>query len=252
MTGVKTMNGCSSDGTGSRGRAPMLSWPRSSFLGSLTDGEREALLALGVGRVYPRGKTILRQGETGELVVLILHGIAKVNVVAETGKETLLGIRGAGELMGEMAALSGQLRSASVSAATELHGRVIMKGPFVAYLGRSPGGANRLTQMMAERLRAANRRRLEFNSYPVEGRVARVLGEVARAHGHPEGSAWRIGPEITQSDLASLSSASLRTVEKLLRVFEQDGLVVRRRRDLVVTDPAALDARAEDFPALPF
>ena len=162
-----------------------------------------------------------------------------------------MGLRGAGELLGEMAALSGQSRSASVSAATELHGNVISAEPFVAYLGRSPGAASRLTQMVADRLRAANRRRLEFHSYPAEGRIARVLGEVARSHGHAEGTTWRIGPEITQADLASLSSASVRTVEKVLRLFEQEGLVQRKRRDLVVIDPAALEARAEYFPTIP-
>lgn len=226
-------------------------WPHSSFLGSLTNGERDALLALGVGRKYPPGKIILRQGEAGEFVVLILRGIAKVSIVAETGKEMLVGIRGAGELIGEMAALSDAPRSASVAAATEVHGKVIKAGPFNGHLARSPGVGSRLAKMVADRLRAANRRRLEFNSYPVEGRVARVLGEVALAHGHPEGTTWRIGPEITQADIASLSSVSVRTVEKVLRMFEQEGLVKRKRRDLVVLDAGALDTRAEHFPTIP-
>lgn len=226
-------------------------WPPASFLGSLTDSQRESLLALGVARVYVPGDVVLRQGDRGGLVVLILRGIAKVTVIAETGKETLLGIRGAGELIGEMATLSSQPRSATVVAATELHGRVILAAPFVTYLDRSPQVASRLAEMVAERLRAANRRRLEFNAYPVEGRVARVLGEVARTHGHPDRAGWRIGPEITQADLASLSSVSVRTVEKVLRLFEQDGLVARRRRDLFVVDPAALDARAEHFTTIP-
>ena len=97
--------------------------------------------------------------------------------------------------------------------------------------------------MIADRLRAANRRRLEFIAYPAESRVAGVLFEVALAHGHPEGATRRIGPEITQADLASLASASVRTVEKILRVFEEDGVVARRRRDLIVTDLAALKDR---------
>lgn len=216
-------------------------WPHSSFLGSLADGERDALLALGVERKYQPGKVILRQGETGEFVVLILGGIAKVSIVAETGKEMLVGIRGAGELIGEMAALSDFPRSASVTAATEVHGKVIKRGLFVGHLARSPGVGSRLAQMVADRLRASNRRRLEFNSYPVERRVALVLREVAMAHGHPEGGALRIGPEITQADIASLSSVSVRTVEKALQAFERAGLVKRKRRDLVVLDAAALD-----------
>lgn len=222
-------------------------WPRRSFLGTLTNGERQELLELGSERLYTPGTSILRQGEEGKTVVLILNGIAKISIVSETGNEILVGIRGAGELIGEMAPLSGESRSASAIAATRVNGRVITARLFLGHLGRSPGVASRLAQMVADRLRASNRRRLEFNSYPVEGRIARVLSEVALAHGHPEGNAWRIGAEITQADLASLSSVSVRTVEKVLRVFEQDGLVVRRRRDLIVVDPASLVAKAEYF-----
>jgi CRP-like cAMP-binding protein len=226
-------------------------WPHRSFLGSLTSGDRKELLALGRRRVYPRGAAILHQGDEGKIVVLILNGVAKISIVAETGTEILVGIRGAGELIGEMAPLSGESRSASAAAATKVDGRVIGAGPFLEYFSRSPGVASRLAQMMADRLRAANRRRLEFSSYTSEVRIARVLSEVALAHGHPEGTALRIGPEITQADLASLSSASVRTVEKALQMFEQRGLVVRKRRNLIVLDPATLVAKADDFPIIP-
>jgi CRP/FNR family cyclic AMP-dependent transcriptional regulator len=229
------------------GNGPLTSWPHRSFLGSLTSGDRQALLALGIGRDYPSGRSILRQGEEGAIVVLILSGIAKINLVAESGTEVLVGIRGAGELLGEMAALSGESRSASAVAATRVSARVIKAGPFLGYLGRSPRVASQLTQMMADRLRAANQHRLELSSYPVEGRIARVLSEVALAHGHQQGTARRIGPEITQADLASLAAASVRTVEKVLKTFEQEGLVVRKRRDLIVVDPVALAGKAEYF-----
>jgi CRP/FNR family transcriptional regulator, cyclic AMP receptor protein len=245
------MTGSSSDRKECGGSYSRSRWPHSSFLGSLTNGECAALLSLGVERRYPTGSTILRQGEAGEFVVLILRGIAKVSIVAETGKEMLAGIRGAGELIGEMAALSSEPRSASVAAATEVHGKVIKAGVFTGHLARSPRVSSQLAQMVAARLRAANRSRLESASYPVEERIARVLGEVALAYGHREGTAWRIGPEITQADIASLSSASVRTVEKVLRTFEQEGLVKRQRRDLVVIDTAALNTRVEHFPTIP-
>lgn len=220
-------------------------WPRRSFLGSLPSAEREGLLALGTERAYPPGTSILRQGEDGEIVVLIMSGITKISIVSRRGTEVLVGIRGPGEMIGEMAPLSGESRSASAVSATKVNVRVIGAKPFLGYLSRSPGVASRLAQMVADRLRADNRRQFEFGSYPVEGRIARVLSEVALAHGHQEGSSWRIGPEITQADLASLSSVSVRTIEKVLRVFEQDGLVVRKRRDLIVVDPPSLVVRAE-------
>ena len=41
---------------------------------------------------------------------MILRGLAKVVVVSEGGKEVLLGFRGRGDLIGEMAVLSSRAR----------------------------------------------------------------------------------------------------------------------------------------------
>jgi CRP/FNR family cyclic AMP-dependent transcriptional regulator len=214
-----------------------------SFLDLLTSRQRSSLLDLGATYVYRRGQVMVHEGGSGDVVIIIFEGLAKVTLVSEDGKEILLGFRGSGDLVGEMAVLSNMPRSATVTAATDLQASVIRAASFVAYLERFPQVANRVSDIMADKLRAANRRRLEFNAYPAEARVASVLAEVAWAYGHPEGAARRIGPEITQADLASLASASVRTIEKILRVLENDGVVVRRRRDLIVTDLGALQAR---------
>ncbi len=188
---------------------------------------------------------MMREGQEGTAVVIIMDGLARVTALSERGKEILLGFRGGGDLVGEMAVLSNQPRSATVTAATRLRARKISAQSFVAYLERSPQVANRVTDIMASKLREANRRRVEFSSCPVRCRVATELADLALEYGHGEEGTWRIGPEITQADLASLAAASVRTVEKILRTFESDGLVVRRRRDLIVADLAALQARGK-------
>jgi CRP-like cAMP-binding protein len=216
----------------------------AGFLGMLTSRQRDSLLGLGATRAYRPGQVVLREGNPGDLVVIILHGLARVTAVTESGKEVLLGFRTGGDLVGEMAVVSRKPRSATVTAATELCVKLIHAVPFEAYLARSPEVAKRVSDIMAEKLRAANRRRLEFNAYPAEWRIARVLAEVAQTYGHAEEGTWRIGSEITQADLASLASASVRTVEKILRVLDLDGVVTRRRRDLIVRDLGALAERA--------
>ncbi len=220
------------------------------FLDLLTASQKISLLALGAIRVYGPSQVLMREGNAGDVVIVILRGLAKVIVVSEGGKEVLLGLRGDGDLVGEMAVLSSRSRSATVIAATELQGCVIKATSFVSYLERSAPVANRVSDVMADKLRAANRRRLEFNAYPAEGRVARILVEVSSRYGHHEGSTWRIGPEITQADLASLASASVRTVEKVLRTLEGAGLVARRRRNLIVTDMDALEVRCRSLLAI--
>jgi len=224
--------------------------PPGKFLDLLSASQKTSLLELGTIRAYYPSQVMMREGNAADVVIVILRGLAKVVVVSEGGKEVLLGLRGDGDLLGEMAVLSSRPRSATVIAATELQGCVIKAASFVSYLERSAQVANRVSDIMADKLRAANRRRLEFNAYSAEGRVVRILVEVCFRHSHHEGSTWRIGPEITQADLASLASASVRTVEKVLRTLERAGLVERRRRNLIVTDMDALEVRYRSLLAI--
>jgi CRP/FNR family transcriptional regulator, cyclic AMP receptor protein len=225
--------------------------PTDSFLGMLTDNQRNSLLGLGSNTTYRPGQTIMREGNPGNAVVIILRGLARVTVHSEDGKEVLLGFRSSGDLVGEMAVMSrrSRSRSATVAAATELLGNFIGAASFVAYLERSPQVASRVSDIIADKLRAASRRRLEYNAYPAEVRLACILAEVALTYGYAEGTAWRIGLEITQADLASLGSVSVRTIEKILRTMEGDGMVARHRRDLIITDLAALQARCRSLGA---
>lgn len=219
----------------------------ANFLELLTADQRTSLLQLGSNRVYRPGQFLMHEGDSADVAIVVLRGLAKVTIVSEGGKELLLGLRGTGDLLGEMAILSKKDRSATVVAATELLGCVIGAASFVGYLERSPQVANCVSDIVADKLRAANRRRLEFNVYSADARVVFVLEEISLRYGHREGSTLRIGPEITQADLASLASASVRTIEKVLRAMEDHGMVARRRRDLIVTDVAGLQARCTSF-----
>jgi CRP/FNR family transcriptional regulator, cyclic AMP receptor protein len=225
--------------------------PPDSFLGMLTDNQRSSLLGLGSNTIYRPGQIIMREGNPGNAVVVILRGLARVAIHSEDGKEVLLGFRSSGDLIGEMAVMSSstRLRSATVAAVTELRGNFIGAASFVAYLERSPQVARRVSDIISDKLRAASRRRLEYNAYPAEVRLACILAEVALTYGYAEGATWRIGPEITQADLASLGSVSVRTIEKILRIMEGRGMVARHRRDLIITDLAALQARCRSLSA---
>jgi CRP-like cAMP-binding protein len=65
-------------------------------------------------------------------------------------------------------------------------------------------------------------------------RVAATLVETADTVGSPELDGISIGPELTQADLASLATVSLSTFEKLLQSLEQEGLIKRHRRALII------------------
>jgi CRP/FNR family cyclic AMP-dependent transcriptional regulator len=200
-------------------------WHDSTLLGRLEPAGRAALLALGRPADFPPAKVLLRQGDLSQHSYLLLRGYVKVTALAENGGEALLGIRTAGDLIGEMAVLGGQPRSASVQACTPVHARVLPVHDLTRFLEQTPAAGMALSRMISERLRWANDRRLDFAAFPAATRLARVLLYLAETYGHPVPDGLALAASLTQRDLASLAGIKLPTAEKALRVLHDSGVV---------------------------
>lgn len=68
-------------------------WPSGTFLARLPEPSRQALLAMGVVRTYPTDYVIVRQGDSGNLVFVVMHGLVKVTARTENGRQSLLAVR---------------------------------------------------------------------------------------------------------------------------------------------------------------
>ncbi|MEV5969300.1 Crp/Fnr family transcriptional regulator [Streptomyces sp. NPDC051921] len=222
-------------------------WPERSLLGVLSAPARTELLGLGSELTLGTGDVMLTEGATDRHLYVILSGFAKVTATVENGQESLLAVRVGGDSVGEMAALDGAPRSAGVVACGPLRARVIGPGALHGLMMRRPEVAMALTRIVADRLRWANRRRLEFRGYPVKVRLARLLVEFAVGYGRPEpGGGHVIGFQLTQPELAALTGAAETTVHKGLRELRDEGLLGTGYRTTTVHDLVRL-ARAADL-----
>jgi len=113
----------------------------SGFPGDLTSGELDELQALGQRRRYPRGSTLFREADPSDWVVLLMEGRVKVSVVSAAGSEILLAIREPGTLLGELSALDGEPRSATVTALDPVVAVVVSAQDFRAFLASNPQAA---------------------------------------------------------------------------------------------------------------
>jgi CRP-like cAMP-binding protein len=101
----------------------------------------------------PKGKTLAREGEPGWEFFVVAEGKA----TARRGGRKL-GEIGPGSFFGEMCLLDkGGLRSATVTADTDMHLLVLSSRSFSSLMDEVPGVAQRVMGGMAERLRAAER-----------------------------------------------------------------------------------------------
>ncbi|WP_436501320.1 Crp/Fnr family transcriptional regulator [Actinokineospora sp. HUAS TT18] len=220
-------------------------WPPGSLLGRLPARARDGLLELGTGVRFPSGRTILRQNEDGATAYLLVQGCVKV-IANDSDRESLLAIRVGGDLVGEMAVLSGRPRSATVVTCAPTAARAIPADRLRAFLAATPDAAIELAAMLSDRFRWSNERRLASAALDPRGRVSRVLLSLAETYGHTRSDGTHLGAPLTQADIASLAGIRLPTAEKVLRGFADAGLVGLGYRDIRVLDHEALRAIAQN------
>jgi len=218
-----------------------------SFLWLLGAEDRVALDAIGRHRGFRRGSFLLRNGERSDHVFVIHEGRVKIVATTAAGQELLLAVRGPGELLGELAALTADSapRSASMVALAPVEAQVLPGAEFLAFLERRPKVLMFVVRQLMERLRDADRRRIEFGSQPTMGRVAGYLAEMAERDGRPGPEGIAITTSLSQEELAGYIVASRESVARALTTLRREGLITTGRRRIVVHDlPGLLAYRA--------
>lgn len=216
-------------------------WPAGTLLQMLAPDSRAALLTLGTRRSYENGRVLLRELEQSSHVVLLCDAVVKITGCLENGRTAFLGIKVSGDVVGEMAALSGGPRCATVTICGEGTVRVIKKDDFLAYLRTFTDAHLALTRMIMERLRWADKRRIDFNGYSAFVRLARVLVDLADGYGRrvADGITFDVG--LTQRELGALVGAEEDTARKELRKLRDRGVINVGYRAITIVNTAELE-----------
>jgi CRP/FNR family cyclic AMP-dependent transcriptional regulator len=215
-----------------------------NFLEALTAEEAADLRSRAVTRRFRRGATLMSQGEAPGRVLVIEQGRAKVTAITEDGRELVLAFEGPGDLLGELSALGGSPRVATVRALEPLSALAIASGEFEAFLDAHPRVALVILRVVIARLRVADRQQVEFAAYQTVTRVARRLVELAQRYGEETGDGILITLPISQEELASWAGASREAITKALHDLREVGLIETRRRHITVLDPEQLGQMA--------
>ena len=215
-------------------------WGAETFVGRLPPVERQALLALGRLTPYRAGDYLLVEGDRSRFVLVLHGGPVKVVVHASSGGEYLLGRRGRGDLLGELSYLDSQPRSASVVALRSIQASKVCAEQFAVFLEKHSRVGYQLSRYVGERLRDADRSRLEVSTHDAAFRVTRLLRSLA--HGSMTGSVrqWAIIP-VTQGQLAQLAHAAEVTVHRVLRELKTSGMIRTAYRSIEVPCVICLD-----------
>ncbi len=214
------------------------------FLEALSPAARNALFEATRETRFGAGSMLFRHGDPGDTFALLIEGRVKVLTRAGNGRTVLVGLRGPGELVGEVAILDQQGRGADVVAVDPVLARIGTADAFRRCVLESSDAMVALSSTLADRLRESDRARVEAAALDVSRRVAVRLIELADRYGKPGEDGLRIDLPLTQDELADWIAVSRPAAARALGELRAAGLVTTGRRAISVTDATGLRAYA--------
>ncbi len=124
----------------------------ASIFENILDASQRASLASSCdARSIPAGATLIRQGEGGTSMFILLEGAARVSIAMPDGEKREVAVLASGDVVGEMSLMTGAPRTASVTSLTAMRVLEVTKEAMEPLLAAEPGLMDRFSQVLAVR-----------------------------------------------------------------------------------------------------
>ncbi len=192
-------------------------------------------------RRHAAGAMLIDRDELGGDVLLLIEGTARVLDTGPDGREVTYDVVETGAVLGELAALDGGGRSASVVALTDGLSAALPASAFRELLRAQPEVALGLLRRLARSLRFAD---LKITELATMGAVQRIARHLLRLPSRFEAGGLVVEPLPTQDAIAAATGTTRETVGRIMVQLRQAGVFARRGRALLVPTPGKLQALA--------
>ena len=185
---------------------------------------------------YGRGDFLLYEGQACSVVQLIGRGRVRVSKVSPEGREQVLALLGPGDELNLVPAFDGGPNPATAQALTEVEVYTFSCADFLRLVEELPGVARNILAGFSGKLRLLVGLVEDLSFRTVAARLARFL--LSQENAIP-GRPW------TQEEIASHLGTVREMVGRVLRTWQDEGLVRLERGRVVVLDRVALESRSQ-------
>ncbi|HHP7239554.1 Crp/Fnr family transcriptional regulator [Longibacter sp.] len=213
------------------------------FFQTLDDEERDDILSLGRIRTAPRGTILFHSGDPHRGFYLVLDGTVQIYRLNEKGRMLVLHVVERGESFAEVPLFDDDAPDTYPATAETLdESRLLFlpKSAFLAFINRHPRLCFGMLKEVSRRLRENVLHLDDLTLHDVKERLGRYLWEASDDH-------RSVRLSVPKSVLAAELGTVPETLSRALRDLEDEGVILRHRDRIDLTDPASLSGMgAED------
>jgi CRP/FNR family transcriptional regulator, cyclic AMP receptor protein len=188
-----------------------------------------------------RGQAVYLPGDPNEHVYIVKTGAVKIIGRAPEGCEVILALLTPGDIFGELALTSENEPQNHRAEALEETLLCQVPGATLARMIReAPAFGLQVTKLVGLHVRTLRTRVEELLGKSAPARVAHAVLELARQHGIQDREGVLIPLRLSQGDLGKLVGLTRETVNGILHVWREQGVVEADRHSIRVRDPERL------------
>jgi CRP/FNR family transcriptional regulator, nitrogen oxide reductase regulator len=212
---------------------------RAPVFAALDPGLLDDLSRAGATRVLARGDALWRTGDPATHFTVIASGLMKIVRPHPDGTDTIVGIFGPGESIGDTAVLERSRYPADALAASEtaevLH---VDATPLLEAMATDPAIARSMNRALIEHTRALQSKIAVMSAGSVPRRLGTLLLYLAERFGDelPDGTLV-IPVLLSRAELASLVGARVETTIRIVSGWQKSGLLRTSAEGFSLPDP---------------
>lgn len=215
------------------------------FLDRLTATDQRRLLDVARTTRFTPGSELMTAEDGDTDVFVIVEGNVEVILISADGRPVVYRDATAGDLVGEMSAIDGAPRSATVLARDEVKAGRLSRADLLRLIAQSSDFAVAMMRHLAAQVRVATERVFEVSTLLARERLVRELLRLAD-RSRPEGDTAVLSPAPTHFDLAARISTHREAVSREMSRLTRLKKVKKKGRELHILTLEGLQAEIDD------
>lgn len=224
-------------------------WEHLPMFAALDDELRTELSSIASLIRLDVDETLFSEGELAEAIYLVQAGAVRLVEHTSSGKAVNVKFYGQGEIFGMLSLAGEYLHNASIIAMSEAEivtlnsigmRRLMMQHGVIGVI---------VIELMLEHVQQAHHRIRTLAAERSEQRIARAILHCHAKFGTLTAADNIIAATLTQRDIAEFTGTTVETVNRILRSWEERGIVELSRKQVSVILPDALRQIANNEPS---
>ena len=176
---------------------------------------------------YAKDETIFRQGDESREVYFVRKGKVRIYKISPSGNETTIAIFTTNDVIGELAAIDQEPRSASAKAMTQVSLLAMSQERFLYTLQTLPRFGMGMARLLAHKLRWTAAFAESIAQFDAAGRLLHIILQHNDQYGEvlEPGKRYQVNIGLNQSDLASMVGARREWINRILSEWRRRGLL---------------------------